>query len=147
MTLIERLNQDMKTAMKTKDKTALSVIRMVRSTLKNQEIDQKCPLSEEEALHLISKERKKLKDSLQEFEQAGREDLAEKVREEIAILEKYLPEQLSDGELKEMVRETVQETGASSKADIGKVMKAIMPKVKGRADGKRVNRMVQEELS
>ncbi|SDC74261.1 hypothetical protein SAMN04488112_11537 [Melghirimyces thermohalophilus] len=147
MTLIERLNQDMKTAMKTKDKTALSVIRMVRSTLKNQEIDQKRPLSEEEALHLISKERKKLKDSLQEFEQAGREDLAEKVREEIAILEKYLPEQLSDGELKEMVRETVQETGASSKADIGKVMKAIMPKVKGRADGKRVNRMVQEELS
>ncbi|PTX64859.1 hypothetical protein C8P63_10177 [Melghirimyces profundicolus] len=146
MTLTERLNQDMKTAMKEKDKLTLSVLRMVRSALKNKEIELKRPLDEEEALGVVSKELKQRKDSLHEFEQAGREDLAQKTRDEIAVLKQYLPEQLTEEELRQIVRETVAETGASSKADMGKVMKAIMPKVKGRADGKRVNRMVQEEL-
>lgn len=146
MNLIERLNQDMKTAMKNKEKTTLSVIRMVRSSIKNKEIELKQPLTEEEALDVVTKELKQQRDSLQEFEQAGREDLAQKARDEIAVLEKYMPEQLTEAELKKIVQEAIASTGAVSKADMGKVMKAVMPQVKGRADGKWVNRLVQEGL-
>ncbi|SMO50425.1 GatB/YqeY domain-containing protein [Melghirimyces algeriensis] len=146
MTLIERLNEDMKTAMKKKDKTTLSVIRMVRSSLKNKEIDLKRTLTEEEALGVISKELKQQKESLQDFEQAGREDLVEKAQMNIEVLKQYLPEPLSEEELRKIVRETIREIGASSKADMGKVMKSVMPKVKGRVDGKLVNQLVQEEL-
>ncbi|EGK12643.1 GatB/YqeY domain-containing protein [Kroppenstedtia eburnea] len=146
MNLIERLNQDMKTAMKNKEKTTLSVIRMVRSSIKNKEIELKQPLTEEEALDVVTKELKQQRDSLQEFEQAGREDLAQKARDEIAVLEKYMPEQLTEAELKKIVQEAIASTGATSKADMGKVMKAVMPRVKGRADGKWVNRLVQEGL-
>ncbi|MFC4076740.1 GatB/YqeY domain-containing protein [Salinithrix halophila] len=146
MTLIERLNDDMKTAMKNKDKARLSVIRMVRSSVKNKEIELKRPLSEDEALDVVAKELKQQKDSLVEFEQAGRDDLAEKARSEIAVLQSYLPEPLSEQELKGIIQEAITETGASSKADMGKVMRAVMPRVKGRADGQLVNRLVQESL-
>ncbi|GGA36417.1 hypothetical protein GCM10007416_06660 [Kroppenstedtia guangzhouensis] len=146
MSLIERLNQDMKTAMKNKEKTTLSVIRMVRSSIKNKEIELQHSLTEEEALDVVAKELKQQRDSLREFEQVGREDLAQKARDEIAVLERYMPEQLTDAELKKIVQETIASTGAASKADMGKVMKAVMPRVKGRADGKRVNRLVQEGL-
>ncbi|MFD1425661.1 uncharacterized protein YqeY [Kroppenstedtia sanguinis] len=146
MNLMEQLNQDMKTAMKNKDKTALTIIRMVRSSIKNREIELKHPLTEEEVLDVVTKELKQQKDSLQEFEQAGREDLAQKARDEIAVLEKYMPEQLTEAELKKIVQEAIASTGAVSKADMGKVMKAVMPQVKGRADGKWVNRLVQEGL-
>jgi uncharacterized protein len=146
VSLIERLNQDMKTAMKNKEKTTLSVIRMVRSSIKNKEIELQHSLTEEEALDVVAKELKQQRDSLREFEQVGREDLAQKARDEIAVLERYMPEQLTDAELKKIVQETIASTGAASKADMGKVMKAVMPRVKGRADGKRVNRLVQEGL-
>ncbi|WP_188647273.1 GatB/YqeY domain-containing protein [Marinithermofilum abyssi] len=146
MTLLERLTQDMKTAMKEKDKTKLSVVRMLRSSIKNKEIELGRSLDEDEALQVVSKELKQQKDSLSEFERAGRDDLAEKARGEIAVLEQYLPEQLSEEEIRAIVQETIQETGASSKKDMGKVMGAIMPKVKGRADGKVINRLVQEFL-
>nr|WP_302104481.1 GatB/YqeY domain-containing protein [Polycladomyces sp. WAk] len=144
---MERLNQDMKTAMKNKEKTKLSVIRMLRSEIKNEEIQRQHELSDEEVIEVLMRELKKRKDALQQFEDAGRDDLVQQLREEIAVIEPYLPEQLSEEELRELVREVVQETGASSKADMGKVMKAIMPRVKGRADGKLVNRLVQEVLS
>ncbi|MBN2908544.1 GatB/YqeY domain-containing protein [Polycladomyces sp. WAk] len=147
MSLLERLNQDMKTAMKNKEKTKLSVIRMLRSEIKNEEIQRQHELSDEEVIEVLMRELKKRKDALQQFEDAGRDDLVQQLREEIAVIEPYLPEQLSEEELRELVREVVQETGASSKADMGKVMKAIMPRVKGRADGKLVNRLVQEVLS
>lgn len=136
----------MKTAMKNKDKETLSVIRMVRSSLKNREIELKRPLNEEEALDVVIKELKQQQDSLVEFDRAGRDDLAEKARSEIAVLERYLPEPLSDEELRSIVQKAVNRTGAASKADMGKVMKAVMPEVKGRADGKRVNRLVLEVL-
>jgi len=147
VSLLERLNQDMKTAMKNKEKTKLSVIRMLRSEIKNEEIQRQHELSDEEVIEVLMRELKKRKDALQQFEDAGRDDLVQQLREEIAVIEPYLPEQLSEEELRELVREVVQETGASSKADMGKVMKAIMPRVKGRADGKLVNRLVQEVLS
>jgi uncharacterized protein YqeY len=136
----------MKTAMKNKEKATLSVIRMVRSSLKNREIELQRPLDEEEALDVVIKELKQQQDSLTEFEKAGRADLIEKTRTEIAVLERYLPEPLSEEELRTIIQQVIDQTGATSKADMGKVMKTVMPEVKGRADGKQVNRLVLELL-
>lgn len=147
MSLSERLNEDMKQAMKSQDKFRLSVIRMVRSAIKNIEIDQRKTLDDNEVLDILSREIKQRRDSLQDFEKAGRDDLAESVKAEIAIIGEYLPQQLTEEEVKAIVITTIQETGASSKADMGKVMAALMPKVKGRADGKLVNRLVQQSLT
>lgn len=147
MSLSERLNDDMKQAMKNQDKFKLSVIRMIRSAIKNVEIDQKKTLSDDEVLDILNREVKQRKDSLQEFEKAGRNDLSEAVKEEIEIIAVYMPQQLTEEEIQAIVQQTIQETGASSKADMGKLMSALMPKVKGRADGKLVNRFVQQLLS
>ncbi|OZB91675.1 GatB/YqeY domain-containing protein [Paenibacillus sp. XY044] len=146
MNLSERLNEDMKQAMKSKDKFKLSTIRMVRSTIKNLEIDLKRTLDDNEVLDILSREIKQRKDALQEFQKADREDLAEHAKAEIEIIGQYLPAQLSEEEIKVIVQQTIQETGASSKADMGKVMGALMPKVKGRSDGKLVNQVVQQFL-
>lgn len=146
MNLSERLNEDMKQAMKSQDKFKLSTIRMIRATIKNLEIDLKRTLNDNEVLDILSREIKQRKDALQEFEKAGREDLASNVKAEAEIIAGYLPEQLTEEEIKVIVQQTIQETGASSKADIGKVMSALMPKVKGRADGKLVNQAVQQQL-
>ena len=147
MNLSERLNEDMKQAMKSQDKFKLSTIRMIRSTIKNLEIDLKRPLDDNEVLDILSREIKQRKDSLQEFEKAGRDDLADRCRKQkLKLLVEYLPEQLTEEEIKVIVQQTIQETGASSKADMGKVMSALMPKVKGRADGKLVNQVVQQFL-
>lgn len=147
MSLSERLNDDMKTAMRNQDKFRLSVIRMVRSSIKNVEIDQRRSLTDTEVLEILGRELKQRKDSLQEFEKAGRIDLAESVKAEIDIIAEYMPQQLSEDEIADIVKQTIQEVGASSKADMGKVMAALMPKVKGRADGKLVNQTVQKLLS
>jgi hypothetical protein len=146
MSLIERLNEDMKQAMKSQDKFRLSVIRMVRSSIKNAEIERQHPLDDQEVLDILQREVKQRKDSLQDFEKAGRQDLVDQVNEEIRILQEYMPQQMSEEEIIALVQQTIQETGASSKADMGKVMGALMPKVKGRADGKLVNRIVQQYL-
>ncbi|OWA36670.1 aspartyl-tRNA amidotransferase [Saccharibacillus sp. O16] len=146
MNLSERLNEDMKQAMRSKDKFKLSTIRMIRATIKNQEIELKRTLDDAEVLDILSREIKQRKDALQEFEKAGRDDLAETVKAEIEIVAEYLPAQLGEEEVKTIVQQTIQETGASSKADMGKVMAALMPKVKGRADGKLVNQVVQQYL-
>jgi len=146
MNLNERLNEDMKQAMKDKDKFRLSVVRMMRASIKNVEIDEKRTLSDEEVINILQREVKQRKDSLQEFVKAGRDDLAADVQAEIAIISEYLPQQLSEEEIKAVVQQTIQEVGASSKADMGKVMGALMPKVKGRADGRLVNQIVQQFL-
>jgi len=146
MDLSQRLNEDMKQAMKSQDKFKLSTIRMVRSAIKNVEIDERRTLNDDEVLEILGREIKQRKDALHEFEKAGRGDLADGVRAEIDILTPYLPAQLSEEEIKVIVQETIQETGASSKAEMGKVMAALMPKVKGKADGKLVNQAVQQFL-
>lgn len=146
MSLAERLNEDMKQAMKAQDKFRLSTIRMVRASVKNQEIELRRPLDDNEVLEILSREVKQRKDSLQEFTKAGRDDLAVPLEAEIAIIAQYLPQQLTEEEIKAIVTQTIQETGASSKADMGKLMGALMPKVKGRADGKLVNQIVQQQL-
>ncbi|WP_096153343.1 MULTISPECIES: GatB/YqeY domain-containing protein [Bacillus] len=147
MSLLERLNTDMKQAMKEKDKEKLSVIRMIKSALQNEAIKTKNDLSEDEELTVLSRELKQRKDSLHEFKKAGRDDLANKLQAEIVIVEQYMPAQLSEEEVSEIVKQTISEVGASSKAEMGKVMGALMPKVKGKADGSLVNKLVQQHLS
>jgi uncharacterized protein YqeY len=148
MSLLERLNSDMKQAMKNKEKDKLSVIRMVKASLQNEAIKLGTQeLSEDAELTVLSREVKQRKDSLHEFDKAGREDLVDKLRTELEIVELYLPKQLSEEELSEIVKETIAEVGATSKAEMGKVMAAIMPKVKGKADGSLVNKLVQQHLS
>ncbi|KMK75949.1 GatB/YqeY domain-containing protein [Alkalihalobacillus pseudalcaliphilus] len=147
MSLLERLNTDMKNAMKNKDKLKLSVIRMVKASLQNEQIKLGRELTEDESLTVLNRELKQRRDSLHEFEQANREDLASKIRDEFAVLEIYMPKQLTEDELNEIVTQTISQVGATSKADMGKVMGALMPKVKGKADGGLVNRLVQQQLS
>lgn len=147
MSFIDQLNQDMKQAMKDKDKKKLSVIRMLKAAIQNESIKLGKDLSEDDSLTVLSRELKQRKDSLQEFEKAGRQDLADAVREEIQVIDLYMPEQLSEEELQALINETIEALGATSKADMGKVMGAIMPKVKGKADGGTINRLVLEKLS
>ncbi|AEH47175.1 GatB/YqeY domain-containing protein [Parageobacillus thermoglucosidasius] len=148
MGLLDRLNDDMKQAMKNKEKDKLSVLRMLKAALQNEAIKLgKSQLSEDEELTVLSRELKQRKDSLQEFENAGRTDLVEKAKAEIEIVQLYMPKQLTEEELLEIVKQIIAEVGASSKADMGKVMGAIMPKVKGKADGSLVNKLVQQQLS
>ncbi|MBM7541677.1 GatB/YqeY domain-containing protein [Amphibacillus cookii] len=148
MSLLERLNQDMKQAMRNKEKQKLSVIRMVKASLQNEAIKLgKDELSEEEELTVLARELKQRKDSLHEFKEAGRDDLVSNLNAEIAILQVYMPEQLSSEELEKIVIETIDEVNATSKKEMGKVMGALMPKVKGKADGTEVNTLVQKHLS
>lgn len=148
MSLLERLNNDMKQAMKNKEKDKLSVIRMLKAALQNEAIKLgNKELTEDEELTVLSRESKQRKDSLQEFSNAGRDDLVEKIRTEIKYVELYMPQQLTEEEVTNIVKETIEAVGATSKAEMGKVMGALMPKVKGKADGALVNKLVQQHLS
>ncbi len=149
MSLKERLTEDMKQAMKEKEvgKFRLSVIRMVRANIKNVEIDRKQELSEDEVLDVLAREVKMRRDSMEEFKKANRLDLVESLEQEIAILMGYLPEQLTEAEVRTLVESAVAETQAVSPKEMGKVMAVLMPKVKGRADGKLVNTIVREMLN
>ena len=148
MALLEQLNTDIKQAMKSKDKDKLGVIRMVKASLQNEAIKQgKDTLSMDDELNVLSRELKQRKDSLQEFKAAGRDDLVDKLDVEINVLQPYMPKQLSEQELDEIVQDTIQEVNATSKKDMGKVMSAIMPKVKGKADGSAINKLVLKHLN
>lgn len=147
MEMLERLNQDLKQAMKDKDKVRLSVVRMIKSAAKNREIELGHPLSDEDVLVVVQKELKQRKDSLQAFQDANRTDLTAGVEEEIAVLMDYLPEPFNEEELRHLVSDVISQVGATSKADMGKVMAQVMPQVRGRADGKAVQQAVQSLLS
>ncbi|MDF0727222.1 GatB/YqeY domain-containing protein [Cytobacillus sp. S13-E01] len=148
MNLLERLNNDIKQAMKNREKDKLTTMRMMKSSLQNEAIKLgTSELSEEQELTVLSRELKQRKDSLLEFESAGRQDLVDKIHSEIEIVEVYMPEQLNEEEITKIVKQTIEEVNASSKADMGKVMGALMPKVKGKADGSLVNKIVQQQLS
>ncbi len=146
MSLKEQLTADMKEAMKNKEKDRLAVIRMVRGAIRQQEIDGQKELGEDDVIAVISKEVKMRRDSIEEFKKGGREDLVEKTQAEIDVLMPYLPAQLSEDEVRELVKAAVEQTGASTPKDMGKVMGVLMPKVKGRADGKMVNTIVKSFL-
>ena len=147
MSIKDTLTNDMKEAMKAKEKDRLAVIRMVRGAIKQIEIDSKKELDDEAVIGVISKEVKMRKDSVEEFKKGGREDLVAKTEAEIAVLMPYLPQQLSEDEIRSLVQAAVEQVGASSPKDMGKVMGVLMPKVKGRADGMLVNTIVKEALN
>lgn len=148
MTLAEQLVHDMKTAMKAREqgKTRLSTIRMVRAAIKNSEIAKGRSLKDNEIMEILAKEVKLRRDSIPEFSRGGRADLVAKLEQEIEILNEYLPKPLTQVEIYQLAETTIEEVGATSRRDLGKVMAAIIPKTRGRADGGEVNKIVCELL-
>jgi uncharacterized protein YqeY len=148
LALKKQLLADLKSAMKAKDKVRKSTITLIRAAILQEEKDKQIENLEDSDIEaIISKQYKQRKDSLKEFEKAGREDLVDQTKAEMAIIKDYLPKQLTNEEIESIVEGTIQETGAESMKDMGKVMKSVMPKVKGKADGKVVNQIVREKLS
>lgn len=147
MTLKEQLDIDLKTAQKAKDKVRLSVIRMLKAVIKNREVEKREELTEQELLQAVNSQVKSRRESIEEYKKGNREDLVKKEEEELIILKEYLPEELSEDELKEMIEAAVSEAEASGPKDMGKVMKILTAKTTGRADGKVVSGMVKEKLS
>ncbi len=148
MTLMEEMNEALKAAMKAGRKDEVGIYRMLLSEVKRLAIDRKerDEVTDEIVVDAMTKALKSRKESVSQYRAGGREDLAEKEETEIAVIEKYLPEALSEDEITALVDEAIAETGAESPKEMGKVMKALMPKVKGRADGKVVSRLVTERL-
>jgi len=148
MTLKEQIQKDMIEAMKAKEEIRLGALRMVKAEIMKFEVSgtEKKEIKDDEVIQLIGKQIKQRDDAAQQFKAGNRPELAEKEEKEAEILKKYLPEQMSPEEVKKIIEDTIKELGATSKADMGKVMGAIMPKVKGKADGKLINSLVQQLL-
>ena len=144
MALKEQLAQDLKSSMKNKETIRKNTVQMIRTAILQIEKDKKVTLEDDDILDVIAKQLKQRKDVLPEYEKSGREDLISQLKEEMDVLMGYLPQQLTDEELRPIVEAAVKETGASSMRDMGKVMAAVMPQIKGRADGKAVNAIVKD---
>lgn len=147
MGLRELIPEDLKNALRNKNTFELSVLRMLQAALKNKEIDKrKEALTDEDVISVIGTEIKKRRDAAREFEKVNRPDAADQEKAEIEILMKYMPQQMSEDEIRDAVKKAVEDTQAESMQDIGKVMKVLMPQVKGKADGSIVNKIVKEAL-
>ncbi|SCG83617.1 putative protein yqeY [Proteiniborus sp. DW1] len=144
MSLKDRLMDDLKASMKNGDKLRKNVITMVRAAIKQKEVDERIELNDEAIIDVISKQVKQKKDAIEDFHRGQRQDLVELTEKEISILLNYLPQQLTESELEKIVKEAIEEVGANSVKDIGKIMSNVMPKVKGRADGSMVNNIVRQ---
>ena len=147
MTLKERINEDMKAAMRASDKERLSTIRMAQAAIKQREVDERTTLDDAQVIAVIEKMVKQRRESVAQFEQGGRADLAEKEEREIAVLQGYLPEPLSETELDAIIREAIAQSGASSMKDMGKVMAAVRAQAAGRADMGAVSARIKAALS
>src|SRR4030043_1183991 len=147
MGLEERLVEEMKHAMKSNDKLRLSTIRMIRSAVKNKEIEQRSQLTDESIAKVIQGLVRKGEESVEQFRAGGRMDLVEKEEKEIEILKSFLPQPISREEILRTIDQSMEETQASSLKDLGKVMKSVIPKLGGKADGKLINQLVRERLS
>lgn len=147
MALKERIDEDFKRAMKEGEKDQLSTLRMLKSSIQNREIELGRDLDDEEIQEVLSKEAKSRRESIEQFEEGGRPERAEEERQELALIEQYLPEPLSDEELDRMIEGVIEEVGAEDPSDLGAVMGQIMPQVGGRADGGEVKERVREKLS
>ncbi|MEX0593520.1 MAG: GatB/YqeY domain-containing protein [Balneolaceae bacterium] len=151
MTLKERILADMKEAMKGKQKDRLRVLRSLKSKLMEREIDERkggdATLTDEQVLDVLVKSAKQRRESIEQFEQAGRDELVQQEKSELVIIESYLPETLSEEEIRKIVKEVLSETGASDMSDMGRVMGKLVPKLKGQADGSVISRLVKEELN
>ncbi len=146
MFLSEKLSEDLKTALKAGDKDTVSVIRMARAMIKNREIDKKAPLGDEEIYTILSSMMRQRKESIEQFSKGGREDLVRQETKELAIVQSYMPPQISEDELKVMISDAVAEAGAAGIKDMGRVMKLITPKVKGQVDGRLLSELVKQAL-
>jgi len=147
MSLKEKLLDELKIAMREKDNVRKDAIQMVRAALLQYEKDNKVELDDEGVIDIIAKEVKRYKDALPDYEKSGRQDLVDELNAKVAILMPYLPEQLTEDEVRAIVKAVVEETGATSMREMGKIMGAVMPKVKGRFDGRLLNNIVKEYLS
>ena len=147
MSLLQQLTADMVSAMKKRDKETLNVVRMLKAAVQNEQIELGHDLNNDEEVAVMAREYKQRKESLAEFEKADRDDLIEQTKKELAIVEKYMPQQLSKDDVEKIVSEVIATLGADSMKNFGQVMGAVMPKVKGRADGKLVNQVVKEQLN
>jgi len=146
MSLKETIKSDIIAAMKAKDALKLSTLRLLINTVRNREIDSRTELDEDGVLGVLTSAVKQRRESITQFEGAGRTDLADKEKAELAIIQGYMPQQMGRDEILAAVREAVAGSGAAGPTDMGKVMKVLMPKVKGKADGKLVNELVKEAL-
>jgi len=144
--LFDKINADMVAAMKARNEADTSALRMLKSALKYKEVDLRRELKDEDAVEVLVKQAKQRKESIEGFEKGGRADLAAKEKAELVLIEKYLPASLSDEELSKLVEEAVKATGAAGPKDMGKVMGALTPKVKGRADMGKVSGLVKAKL-
>jgi uncharacterized protein YqeY len=147
VTLKERINEDMKAAMRASDKERLSTIRMTQAAIKQREVDERTTLDDAQVVAVIEKMVKQRRESVAQFEQGGRADLADKEQREIAVLQAYLPEPLSETELDAIIREAIAESGASSMKDMGKVMAAVKSRAAGRADMGAVSARIKAALA
>ena len=145
--LLKKLQDEMKTAMKSGEKDRLSVIRMLISEIKKVQIDKKKELSDEEIIQVLQRYAKQRKESIKQYREAGREDLAQKEETELKVVQEFLPKPLSEEEIEKIIEQVIAETGASSMKDMGRVMKSVMEKIKGRADGSVVSSIVKKKLS
>lgn len=144
MSLKEQLTNDLKESMKNKEQVKKSVVTLIRAAIKQKEVDERVELDDNAVMDIVSKQLKQRKDALEEFKKAGRDDLISQTEEEIKILLQYLPKQLSDDELRDYIKKAVEQVNATSIKDMGKIMGILMPQVKGKADGKRINNLVSE---
>ena len=147
MSLEEKLVDEMKQAMKSNDKLRLSTIRMIRSAIKNKEIEQRKKLDDEDIFRVIQGMVRKSEESIEQFKAGGRMDLVEKEQKEVETMKSFLPQPLSREEILRIIDQSIEETQASSLKDLGKVMKSVMPRLEGKADGKLINQLVKEKLS
>ncbi len=147
MSLKERLMEDLKTSMKNKDILRKNTITMVRAAIKQEEVDKRIDLDDEGIIQIMGKQLKEKRNSIEEFKKGNRQDLVDQAEAEIAILLEYLPKQLSEEELTEIVKEVLDQGGYTSMKDMGKIMKDVMPKVQGKADGNMVNQVVRKILA
>lgn len=144
--LRDRIGEDMRAAMKAREAARVSALRMLMAAVKNTEIERGHQLSDDEVVEVAAREAKRRRESMEAFEKGGRQDLVDKERAELAVLEVYLPQPLSSEELAKLVDEAVAECGATSPKQMGEVMKALMPRVRGRADGAAVSALVKARL-
>jgi uncharacterized protein YqeY len=144
--LKQRINDDVKIAMREKDKERLTTLRMILAAIKQKEVDERIELDDTQILAVLDKMAKQHRDSINQFQQAGRNDLVEKENRELAIVQTYLPTQLTDAEIQQLLQEAIRETGAASMQDMGKVMAVLKPKLQGRADMGKISGLVKAQL-
>jgi len=147
MSMKQRLNEDMKAAMKGGDKQSLGVIRLVNAAIKQREVDERVELDDTQVIAVLDKMVKQRRDSVAQYEAAGREDLAQVERDEIVVIERYLPAKLGEAEITAAIDAAIAETGASSPADMGKLMAVLKPKLAGQADMGLVSKLVKQRLA